>query len=254
MFVAMKVVNDTDLLIGEYVLGTLELDERQKLEEVAEREPSVAVAVMVWERRLAPLHELIVPVKPPANLWDAIAAGLDETEQVDRERDPGFFEVYRELVRSHRADSAMNLVARLRRWRSIAVVSIALSAVAIGYLTSRLIEPHIEEKPPVVAVLKSDALTPPFVVAVDPVAGTVTARSVPGNTAADRSYAFWLLRENKPPLPLGRLRGTGTLKPAVLAKLEHAELRKAALAVSIEPNDAPEAEPSGPFIYRGGFE
>jgi anti-sigma-K factor RskA len=250
----MKVNTDTDLLVGEYVLGTLEFDERRKLEEIAEREPTVAAAVLVWERRLAPLHELIVPVKPPAEIWNVIAERLDDTEQEERERDPGFFEVYRELMRSHRADSAMRLVARLRRWRSIAVLSISLSAVAIGYLTSKLIEPQMEEKPPLISVLKSDALTPPFVVAVDPAAGTLTVRSAPGNTATDRAYAFWLLRGDGEPVALGRLRSTGTLKPPAFATIDRVELRKSALAASIEQNDAPEDKPTGPFIYRGGFE
>ncbi len=250
----MKVTDDTDLLVGEYVLGTLEYDERQKLEEIAEREPTVAASVMVWERRLAPLHELIVPAEAPAGVWDRIAAQLDDNEQAQRERDPGFFEIYRELVRSHRADSAMALVARLRRWRSVAVISIALGAVAIAFLVAKLIEPHVQEMPPMVSVLRADALTPPFVVAIDPAARTLTVRSVPATNPSDRSYAFWLLRGNGTPVALGRLRGAGVLKPAALAKLDRAALKESALAVSVEPNDAPPETPSTPLVYRGGFE
>jgi anti-sigma-K factor RskA len=250
----MKVTDDTDLLVGEYVLGTLESDERRKLEEIAEREPTVAASVMVWERRLGPLHELVVPVEAPAGIWDKVAAKLDETPQEERERDPGFFEVYRELVRTHRADSAMSLVARLRRWRSIAVVSIALAAVVIGSLTAKLIEPHAEESPPLVSVLRADALTPPFVVAVDLAARTLTVRSVPATNPDDRTYAFWLLRGNSAPVALGRLRGAGVLKPAAIAKLDRAALKESALGVSVESNDAPADKPSGALVYRGGFE
>jgi anti-sigma-K factor RskA len=250
----MKITDDTDLLVGEYVIGTLESDERRKLEEIAEREPTVAAAVMVWERRLAPLHELIVPVEPPAGIWDEIAAKLDDAPQEERERDPGFFEVYRELVQSHRAESAMHLVARLRRWRSIAIVSVVLGAVVIGFLTAKLIEPHAQEMPPLVSVLRADALTPPFVVALDPTARTLTVRSVPATNPSDRSYSFWLLRGNSAPVPLGRLRGVGTLKPAALAKLDRAVLKESALAVSVDPNDAPADKPSGALVYRGGFE
>lgn len=250
----MKVTTDTDLLVGEYVLGTLESEERSKLEEIAEREPTVAAAVMVWERRLAPLHELVVPVAPPAGVWEKIAERLEETKQVERERDPGFFEVYRELRRSHRADSAMNLVARLRRWRSVAIVSIALGAVIVGYLVSKLIEPHTIEQPPLVSVLRADALTPPFIVAIDPNMRTLTVRSVPANNPDDRAYAFWLIRGDSAPLPLGRLRGTGTLKPEVLTKFDRAALRESALAVSVEQNDAPADKPGAALVYRGGFE
>lgn len=250
----MKVTSDTDLLVGEYVLGTLEIEERRRLEEVADREPTVLAAVMVWERRLAPLHELVVPVAPPEGIWETIDGQLEEVEQDDRERDPGFYEVYRELVRSHRADAAMNLVARLRRWRSVAIVSIVLGSVLVAFLVAKLIEPHAVEQPPLVSVLRSDALTPPFVVAIDAAEGTLTVRSVPATNPDDRAYAFWLLRGDRPPLPLGRLRGTGALKPPALEKLDPAALRESALAVSVEPNDAPADKPSGSLVYRGGFE
>lgn len=135
----MKITDDTDLLIGEYVVGTLEREERRKLEEIAAREPTVAAAVMVWERRLAPLHELIVPAEPPEGMWAKIARRAAETPQNLRERDPGFFEVFGELVKSHRADSAMNLILRLRRWRSIAIIATALVGVLAAFLVALLL-------------------------------------------------------------------------------------------------------------------
>ena len=250
----MKVTDDTDLLVGEYVLGTLERDERRRLEVIAEREPTVAAAVMVWERRLAPLHELVAPVEPPAQIWPEIAASLNEAEQDERERDPGFFDVYQVLVRSHRADSAMALVASMRHWRSIAIVSIMLGVLVAAFLAAKLIEPHDAPAPPLVSVLRADALTPPFVVAIDPAARTLTVRSVPGTTPGDRSYAFWLLRGDQPPLPLGRIRGVGVLKPEALSKIDRVSLRESALAVSIEPDDVGQDKPTTPLVYRGGFE
>lgn len=135
----MKITEDTDLLVGEYVLGTLEREERRKLEEIAAREPTVAAAVMVWERRLAPLHELVAPVDPPETIWPKISGRLVEEPQAERDRDPGFFEVFAELLRSNRADSAMRLVARLRWWRSVAIISIVVSATVIGFLVALLI-------------------------------------------------------------------------------------------------------------------
>ena len=250
----MKITEDTDLLVGEYVLGTLEREERRRLEDIAEREVTVAAAVMVWERRLAPLHELIAPVEPPPKVWQEIAASLDDTDQDERVRDPGFFEVYRELIVSHCAESAMALVARLRRWRSIAIVGIMLAAVVIAFLTAKLVEPHEVPAAPLISVLRADSLTPPFVVAIDPAAGTLTARSVPGTNPGDRSYAFWLLRGERPPLALGRMRGAGVLKPEALASIDRASLREAALAVSVEPDDAGLEKPTAPLVYRGGFE
>ena len=201
--------------------------------------------------------EAELPEDGPVDGGQLVLSVVDEgpgVPQEERERDPGFFEVYRELLQSHRADSAMNLVARLRRWRSVAIVSIALGAVGVAFLAAQLIEPHAQEMPPLISVPRADALTPPFVLAVDPEAGTLTVRSVPATNPPDRAYAFWLLRGDGPPMPLGRLRGAGVLKPPALAGIDRAALRESAIAVSVEGNDAPTERPGTPLVYRGGFE
>ena len=138
----MKITDDTDLLVGEYVLGTLESDERTKLEEIAAREPTVAAAVMVWERRLAPLHELIVPVAPPETIWPEIEKQLPHQEQDSYLRDPGFLEVAQALAQSYRADTAMALVQRMRRWRMLAVLFGAAAVFLAAYLGATLLRAH----------------------------------------------------------------------------------------------------------------
>ena len=250
----MKITDDTDLLVGEYVLGTLERDERAKLEEIAEREATVAAAVMVWERRLAPLHELIVPVPPPEAIWPAIAKRLGAERQARRPRDPGFLEVVQELARSYRADTAMRLVQRLRRWRTLAVLFGALAAALAAYLGAELLRAKAPPPSPLFAVLRSEAFAPPFIVALDLEKRVLQVRSVPGNTADDRTYAFWLLHRQEPPVALGNLRSPGELKPEAFSRIDRASLQKSTIAVSIEPNSAPRARPSGPYAYRGAFE
>jgi anti-sigma-K factor RskA len=250
----MKITADTDLLVGEYVLGTLERDERNRLEEIAEREPTVAAAIMVWERRLAPLHELIVPVEPPAALWPEVAARVAAAEQTTRPRDPGFFEVMAALAESHRADSALQLVNRLRRWRAAALLFGVLLAAGVAFFGAQVLKARSEPPSPLVAVLRADALTPPFVVAVDPAARMLNVRSVPATNPEDRAYAFWLLRRDQAPVPLGRLRGAGTLRIDSDLGLDRADLKEAAIGVSVEPNDSPRERPTTPMVYRGGFE
>lgn len=250
----MKITDDTDLLVGEYVLGTLERDERAKLEEIAEQETTVAAAVMVWERRLAPLHELIVPAPPPDTVWPAIAARLGAEHQEARPRDPGFLEVVQELARSYRADTAMRLVQRMRRWRTATVLFGATALFLAAYLGAERLRSKEAPPVPLFAVLRSEAFAPPFIVALDLEKRTLQVRSVPGNTADDRTYAFWLLRGQEPPVALGNLRGAGELKPEAFSRIDRASLQKSMIAVSIEPNSAPRARPSGPYVYRGAFE
>lgn len=250
----MKLTDDTDLLVGEYVLGILEREERRMLEEIAEREPSVQAAVMIWERRLAPLHELIVPVAPPESIWPKIAGGLDGVVQEARVRGPGFFEVVSELARSQGAATAMELVEKLRRWRMLAFVSAAVALALAAFVVAELIRPTPLPTAPLIAVLRSNTFAPPFIVALNQEARSLEVRSVPSGNAEDRSYAFWLLRGDRPPVPLGRLRDKGVLRPDALKRIDRAALRDAEIAVSVEPNEATAEQPSGPFIYRGKFE
>lgn len=250
----MKLTEDTDLLVGEYVLGTLEKGERKMLEEIAAREPSVQAAVAIWERRFAPLHELVVPVEPPETIWPLIEARLGETVQEARIREPGFFEVVADLARSQGADTAMQLVGKLRRWRMIAVISAAVSAALVAFVAAELLRPAPLPTAPLIAVLRSDAVTAPFIVALNQQKRSIEVRSVPSRTADDRSYVFWLLRDDAEPVALGRLRGTGMLEPEALQQIDRAALRAAEIAVTVEPNNTAAEKPAAPYIYRGKFQ
>jgi hypothetical protein len=55
-------------------------------------------------------------------------------------------------------------------------------------------------------------------------------------------------------VPLGRLREKGVLQPDALKRIDRAAMRDVEIAVSVEPNESPPAQPSAPFIYRGKFE
>jgi anti-sigma-K factor RskA len=250
----MKLTEDTDLLVGEYVLGTLEHEERKKLEEIAAREPTVQAAVTVWERRLVPLRELVEPVEPPEAVWPEIAAQLAGTEQERRPRDPTFLELATDLARGQGAGAAYDLVGKLRRWRTAALVAGAVALALAALVAAELIRPVPLPTAPLIAVLRSDVFAPPFIVALDLQARSLEIRTVPSGTADDRSYAFWLLRSDDAPVALGRLRGTGKLEPDPLKRIDRAALRQSEIAVSVEPNETLADKPSGPFVYRGKFE
>lgn len=55
-------------LAAEFVLGTLEGAERAHVRQRMRADPAFAGLVRMWERRLAPLHELTAPIAPPAEL------------------------------------------------------------------------------------------------------------------------------------------------------------------------------------------
>jgi anti-sigma-K factor RskA len=63
-------------LAGEYVLGTLDAATARAVEAALPGDPALAAEVAAWERRLAPLAELIPPVAPPDGAWATIAARI----------------------------------------------------------------------------------------------------------------------------------------------------------------------------------
>jgi len=67
-------VNDDDLsaLAAEFVLGTLDPDERTRANVLLEVDEGFRVLVAAWERRLGELHLMVEPVEPDAKLWERI--------------------------------------------------------------------------------------------------------------------------------------------------------------------------------------
>jgi len=72
------IVNDDDLsaLAAEYVLGTLEADERTRANVLLDVDHGFRGLVRVWERRLGELHLMVEPVEPDAKIWERIKGKL----------------------------------------------------------------------------------------------------------------------------------------------------------------------------------
>jgi hypothetical protein len=61
-----------DALAGEFVLGTLDSEERNQAQALLDSDQSFAARVKLWERRLGELHLMVEPVEPDGKLWDRI--------------------------------------------------------------------------------------------------------------------------------------------------------------------------------------
>ena len=66
-----------DSLAAEYVLGTLDGDERRQFDDALARDPKLQVLVAEWEQRLQRLEPGAAVVELSAGLWDKIDAALD---------------------------------------------------------------------------------------------------------------------------------------------------------------------------------
>jgi anti-sigma-K factor RskA len=72
---------DTDTLAAEYVLGTLDFDERAAALDLLSKDQGFAAKVKTWERRLGELHLMVEPVEPEPDIWQRIKAKLPEVKR-----------------------------------------------------------------------------------------------------------------------------------------------------------------------------
>src|SRR5262249_62117113 len=72
------IVNDDDLsaLAAEYVIGTLDPDERTRANVLLEVDEGFRALVRAWERRLGELHLMVEPVEPNGRIWERVRGRL----------------------------------------------------------------------------------------------------------------------------------------------------------------------------------
>jgi hypothetical protein len=69
---------DTDLLAGEFVLGTLDSEERANAQSLLRMDHGFIAMVRIWERRFGELHLMVEPVEPGAKILQRIKAKIAE--------------------------------------------------------------------------------------------------------------------------------------------------------------------------------
>ncbi len=228
----MAATNSEDIhgLAGEFVLGTLNPDERHAAEERLRTDPSFRAAVAALESRLQPIADAEVPLSPVPDLFDRIEARLSALPPATRSS----------------AIEVTTLKRSLFRWRigtglMTAVAAMLVVAVAADHLSNR----HNGEY---VAVLTSAGEAPAFVATVDLGAGTLVLRRV-GSAAAppDHTYQLWAIAPNATP------RSLGTVQQARLVrKLPAGSAGDLTVAISVEPpGGSPTGLPTGPVVFSG---
>jgi hypothetical protein len=72
------IVNEDDLsaLAAEYVIGTLDPEERERANALLDVDEGFRALVRTWERRLGELHLMVEPVEPDGEIWDRIRGRL----------------------------------------------------------------------------------------------------------------------------------------------------------------------------------
>jgi anti-sigma-K factor RskA len=278
----MSMDEERNELAAEYVLGTLDADERAQADALVLVDPEFAATVRQWERRLGELNVLVAPVEPPAPVWDKIKASLGDAPQGPPIRLPGTEEPP-VIVEQKPSAEIVDLTQRVKRWRGLTIMTGALAASFVGIVLTREYRPdalpkewrpkqqvveRIVEKPvevvrevvrevpaavpaKLVAVFQKDEQSPEFVLTVDVENRTLTVRTVAAQRQPDRDFQIWIQpRPDVPPESLGLVSAGEFTVRSTLAAYDPGVISSATYGISLEPvGGSPTGRPTSPAIH-----
>ena len=229
----MTDTDDIHDVAAEYVLGTLDAADRADVGARRLRNRELNDAIAAWEARLGPLHEMVPPQSPPADLKEKVLARIGSAA-------------------SAAPSNVVQLERRVARWRTLAIGASAIAASLAGLVVYREATTPASSKT-FVAVLQKDAASPAFLMTVDVDARTFTVRSVAAQRQSGKSYELWLVNEKLgAPKSLGLVGDAGFSVGPQLASYAPGDIRDATYAVSLEPEGgSPTGAPTGPVLYAG---
>lgn len=220
-----------DALAAEYVLGTLEEEERIAVSGRRLREWALDDAIVDWEQRLAPLMWAIPELKPRSDLFAEIETRL----------------AIRRSVNSRLID----LEQHARRWRRTALAATAVAAALLVVIGVReTMRPQLDMS--YVAVLQKDDSSPAFLLAVDLDKRSVSIRPVAAQAQPGKTYQLWIASDKlgAAPQSLGLIADLSKVTRHALASYSPAIVEKATFGISLEPEGgSPTGLPTGPALH-----
>ena len=233
--------DDRSVAAGEYVLGTLQAQDREAFDRLLADDPALQAEVYAWQDRLVGLTQRVDAVEPDARWWSQIEARLLPTATATLSASAN--------VRSARSANDPQW-RRLRLWQTISGLAIAASLLLTTLLVARM--PAGIEPARYLAVLQAPDKSAGWVVEAS-VGGRL--RLVPIGTSAavpaGKALQFWTKAKSATgPTSLGLVRpGEVTDLPATrLPTLEADQL----FELTLEPEGgSPIARPTGPVLFIG---
>ncbi len=228
--------DDRDMLAAEYVLGTLDADERAEVSTRLAGDADLGRAVAAWEERLAPLISTIRSIVPPDAVFEALMTRLfGSVRSTESARAPV------ELLRRH-----------LRRWQGASGGLALLAASLTAWIALRETTPGLPSGSHVTAVLQRDAGAPAMVLDIDLATRRLTITPVLAAAPAGRSYELWIIDP-----ALGNPRSLGLVAQQAdghqsLTAYDPAVITGATYAVTVEPaGGSPTGQPTSAPILTG---
>lgn len=271
----MSYDEDHIAMAAEYVLGTLDGEERAQVETLMSADPQFKLLVEQWERRLGELHAMVGAVEPADEVWSKIRTAVTAITPEAAMRLPEVTSMpsaaATATVHEIRPDSAnVPLTAPGRRWRGLAQLTTALAACLAAFIAVQAYRPdllpeqwrpegkteYVEVQPPApaqfVAVLQRDGGPPAFIMTIDTAAKEFTVRKAGPDAPDGRAYELWMVSDKFPqPRSLGLIGPTDfTMKP--VSGFDKETIHAAIYAVTVEQEGgSPTGAPTSAPIYAG---
>jgi len=261
-------------LAAEYVLGTLDGDERAQVETMMNVDQDFKALVESWERRLGELNVMVASVEPPEAVWGKIRGAITAIAPSTSLRLPELSSppliapvALPQPVAPPPAD-VIELSARARRWRSFAQATAALAACLIALVGVQSWRPDLLPEAmrpkagvagiaaasrPLVAVLSRDGGPPAFVMTVDVASKTFTVRRAGADPEGAKSYELWMVSDKfTQPRSLGLIGKSDFTDKAVLASYDTDTVDNATYAITLEPQGgSPTGQPTSAPLFAG---
>ena len=276
----MAYSEDDIALAAEYALGTLDADERARVETMMSLDKDFAAIVEAWEHKLGILNQMVGSIEPPAEVWDKIKTAVGHAEPqapllLPDAPPPVAAEVVEPAAAPVDTSNVIRLSTQARRWRRVATFTTAIAAalvamIAVGVYQPDLLPDGIRPKPRVqvvevktpavlapsaqyVAVLQKDGGSPAFILTVDAATKNFTVRKVGAAAEPGKSFELWLISDKlQRPRSLGVIGGADFTVRPVLSSYDTDTINTATYAVTIEQaGGSPDGNPHSASVFTG---
>lgn len=253
------------ILAGEYVLGVLDAAEMRAVRRRAREDAALGAAIADWERRLAPLGDMLTPRAPPPALWDRLERSIaelpPEADWAERPELRALPSLPRP-VDPPRAAEVTPLVPRRGRaprprrvwpWQFATAASLALAAALALPLLVPAVAVRLHLAPPeqYAALVPTGSQTGgSFLALAQPGGAVVLTALATVQVPAGHDLELWILRPGETtPGSLGVLPAGGRD-----LRLPSMPPDGTQLMISLEPpGGSPTGAPSGPVLYAGAL-
>src|SRR6266478_4326110 len=266
---------DDIALAAEYALGTLDADERARVETMMSRDKDFTAIVEAWEYKLGILNQMVGSIEPPAEVWDKIKTAVGHAEPQSPLLLPDAAPPPPPAAAPVDTSSVIRLSAQARRWRRVATFTTAIAAALVAMIAVGVYQPDllpdgirpkprvqiVEVKPPAVpapsaqyvAVLQKDGGSPAFILTVDAATKNFTVRKVGAAAEPGKSFELWLISDKLPrPRSLGVIGGADFTARPVLSSYDTDTINTATYAVTVEQaGGSPDGNPHSAPVFTG---